>query len=57
MWPSCWGAECFAFTMYFAEIGESVQQQGQLDFVTGTLNRRAIEGHADGGDCTEQPNA
>jgi diguanylate cyclase (GGDEF)-like protein len=29
--------------MYSAEIGETVQQQGQLDFVTGTLNRRAIE--------------
>ena len=29
--------------MYSAEISETVQQQGQLDFVTGTLNRRAIE--------------
>jgi diguanylate cyclase (GGDEF)-like protein len=37
------GCGIFAFTMYFDEISETVQQQGQLDFVTGTLNRRAIE--------------
>jgi diguanylate cyclase (GGDEF)-like protein len=37
------GCGIFAFSMYFAEISETVQQQGQLDFVTGTLNRRAIE--------------
>jgi len=37
------GCGIFAFTMYFDEISETVQQQGQLDFLTGTLNRRAIE--------------
>jgi len=37
------GSGIFAFSMYFSEISETVQQQGQLDFVTGTLNRRAIE--------------
>ena len=37
------GCGVFAFTLYFSEISETVQQQGQLDFVTGTLNRRAIE--------------
>jgi diguanylate cyclase (GGDEF)-like protein len=37
------GCGIFAFTTYFAEISETVQQQGQLDFVTGTLNRRTIE--------------
>lgn len=37
------GCGIFTFAMYTAEIGETVQQQGQLDFVTGTLNRRAIE--------------
>lgn len=37
------GCGIFAFSMYFAEISDTVQQQGQLDFVTGTLNRRAIE--------------
>jgi diguanylate cyclase (GGDEF)-like protein len=37
------GCGIFAFRMYFDEISETVQQQGQLDFLTGTLNRRAIE--------------
>jgi diguanylate cyclase (GGDEF)-like protein len=37
------GCGIFTFTMYFGEINETVQQQGQFDFVTGTLNRRAIE--------------
>jgi diguanylate cyclase (GGDEF)-like protein len=37
------GFGIFSFSMYFVEISETVQQQGQLDFVTGTLNRRAIE--------------
>lgn len=37
------GFGIFAFTMYSEEIGETLQQQGQLDFVTGTLNRRAVE--------------
>jgi len=37
------GTGLFAFAMYIAEISETVAQQGQLDFVTGTLNRRAIE--------------
>jgi diguanylate cyclase (GGDEF)-like protein len=37
------GCGIFAFAMYFGEISENVQQQGQLDFLTGTLNRRAIE--------------
>ncbi len=31
------------FSMYSADISDTVQQQGQLDFVTGTLNRRATE--------------
>jgi len=37
------GAGLFAFSMYLGEIADTVAQQGQLDFVTGTLNRRAIE--------------
>ena len=37
------GCGLFAFTIYSGEISETVQQQGQLDFITGTLNRRAIE--------------
>lgn len=37
------GCGVFTFSMYFAEIGDTVQQQGQVDFVTGTLNRRTIE--------------
>ena len=37
------GCGVLTFAMYSSEISEMVQQQGQLDFVTGTLNRRATE--------------
>jgi len=37
------GSGIFAFITFLGEINETVQHQGQLDFVTGTLNRRAIE--------------
>jgi diguanylate cyclase (GGDEF)-like protein len=37
------GTGLFVFGMFLAEISETVAQQGQLDFATGTLNRRAIE--------------
>ena len=37
------GCGVLTFIMYSGEISETVQQQGQLDFLTGTLNRRAIE--------------
>jgi diguanylate cyclase (GGDEF)-like protein len=33
----------FAVSMFFAEIAESIKQQGQLDPITGTLNQHGIE--------------
>lgn len=33
----------FLLILYFGEVGVAVRQQGQLDFVTGTLNRHTIE--------------
>lgn len=33
----------FILVMFFGEVSAAVRQQGQLDFVTGTLNRHAIE--------------
>ncbi len=33
----------FVLVLYFGEASEAVRQQGQLDAVTGTLNRHAIE--------------
>lgn len=36
-------AGLFGVSMFFAEVSETVQQQGQLDPVTGTLNLHGIE--------------